>query len=103
MAGEFHRWRSETDTAWPDGAETYESAVARARSFFDEARDLPGTTVAATHGSLARVLVTAVILGISPALHRRMWLDHCHCAVIGLDESPPRLTALNVAARTIGV
>jgi broad specificity phosphatase PhoE len=103
MAEEFHRWRSETDPTWPDGAETYESAAARARSFFDDVRDLPGTTVAATHGSLARVLVTAVILGISPTLHRRMWLDHCHCAVVALDEAPPRLTALNVAARNIGV
>ena len=66
MADEFHRWRSETDPAWPDGAESYESAVARARSFFDDVRDLPGTTLAATHGSLARVLVTAVILGHRP-------------------------------------
>ena len=63
----------------------------------------PGTTLAATHGSLARVLVTAVILGIDPGLHRRMWLDHCHCAVVALDESPPRLVALNVDARNIGV
>ena len=85
------------------GAETYESAVARARSFFGDVRDLPGTTLAATHGSLARVLVTAVILGIDPGLHRRMWLDHCHCAVVALDESPPRLVALNVDARNIGV
>lgn len=103
MADEFHRWRSETDPAWPDGAESYESAVARARSFFDDVRDLPGMTLAATHGSLARVLVTAVILGINPGLHRRMWLDHCHCAVVALDQSPPRLTALNVAACNIGV
>ena len=103
MAAEFHRWRSETDPVWPDGAETYESAAARARSFFDDVRDLPGTTLAATHGSLARVLVTAEILGINPGLHRRMWLDHCGCVVIALDESPPRLMALNVPARTIGV
>jgi len=103
LAAEFHRWRSETDPAWLDGTETYESAVARARSFFEDVRDLPGTTVAATHGSLARVLVTAVLLGVAPGLHRRMWLDHCHCAVIALDESPPRLTALNVPARNIGV
>jgi probable phosphoglycerate mutase len=103
LAAAFHRWRSETDPAWPDGAETYESAVARARSFFDDVRGLPGTTVAATHGSLARVLVTAVVLGVAPGLHRRMWLDHCHCAVIALDEAPPRLTALNVPARNIGV
>jgi broad specificity phosphatase PhoE len=103
MAALFHRWRSETDPVWPDGAETYESTVARARSFFDDVRDLPGTTLAATHGSLARVLVTAVILGVDPGLHRRMWLDHCHCVVIALGESPPRLMALNVAARNIGV
>ena len=103
LAEQFHRWRSETDPEFPDGAETYESAVARARSFFADVRDLPGTTLAATHGSLARVLVTAVILGIDPGLHRRMWLDHCHCAVVALDESPPRLVALNVDARNIGV
>jgi len=103
LAEQFRRWRSETAPEFPDGAETYESAVARARSFFGDVRDLPGTTLAATHGSLARVLVTAVILGIDPGLHRRMWLDHCHCAVVALDESPPRLVALNVDARNIGV
>jgi probable phosphoglycerate mutase len=103
LAAAFHRWRSETDPVWPDGAEPYESAVARARSFFNDVRHLPGTTVAATHGSLARVLVTAILLGVAPGLHRRMWLDHCHCVVVALGESPPRLTALNVAARNIGV
>ena len=103
LAAAFHCWRSETDPVWPDGAEPYESAVARATSFFNDVRDLPGTTVAATHGSLARVLVTAILLGVAPGLHRRMWLDHCHCVVVALDESPPRLTALNVAARNIGV
>jgi broad specificity phosphatase PhoE len=102
MAEEFHRWRSEVDPVWPDGTETYDAAVARARSFFDGVRDQPGTTLAATHGSLARVLVTAVVLGVDAGLHRRMWLDHCHCAVVALDESPPRLVALNVDARNIG-
>jgi glucosyl-3-phosphoglycerate phosphatase len=102
LAAEFHRWRSETDPTWPDGAEPYESVLPRAASFFADVRDLPGTTVAATHGSLARVLVTAVVLGVPPGLHRRMWLDHCHCAVVALDQSPPRLMALNVPAGTIG-
>ena len=103
LADAFRRWRSETDPDWPDGTEPYEPAVARVRSFFDDVRGLPGTTVAATHGSIARVLVTAVVLGVSPGLHRRMWLDHCQCAVIALDESPPRLMALNVDPRNIGV
>ena len=103
LASVFHHWRSETDPAWPDGTETYDAAVARASAFFADIRDLPGTTVAATHGSLARVLVAAVVLGIAPGLHRRMWLDHCHCAVVALDHSPPRLVALNVAPRNIGV
>ena len=103
LAESFHRWRSETDPEWPDGTESYASAVARARAFFDDVRNLPGITVAATHGSIARVLVTAVVLGVNPGLHRRMWLDHCHCAVVALDASSPRLVALNVAPRTIGV
>jgi broad specificity phosphatase PhoE len=103
MAAEYHRWRSETDPAWPDGTETYDSAVARVQAFFADVRDLPGTTLAATHGSLARVLVTVVVLGIAPGLHRRMWLDHCHCVIVALDEPQPRLVALNVAARNIGV
>jgi len=103
MAAEYHRWRSETDPAWPDGTETYDSAVARVQAFFADVRDLPGTTLAATHGSLARVLVAAVVLGVAPGLHRRMWLDHCHCVIVALDEPQPRLVALNVAARNIGV
>jgi probable phosphoglycerate mutase len=102
LADQFHRWRSETDPVWPDGAEPYDSAVARATSFFDDVRDLPGTTVAAAHGSIIRVLVAAVVLGVNPGLHRRMWLDHCHCAVVALDQSPPRLMALNVPASSIG-
>jgi hypothetical protein len=32
-----------------------------------------------------------------------MWLDHCHCVIVALDEPRPRLVALNVAARNIGV
>jgi hypothetical protein len=32
-----------------------------------------------------------------------MWLDHCHCVIVALDEPQPRLVALNVAARNIGV
>jgi broad specificity phosphatase PhoE len=103
LAGAFHRWRSETDPAWPDGTETYDAAVARARSFYEDVRQLSGTTLAATHGSLARVLVTAVVIGVDPALHRRLWMDHCHCAVVSLDHSPPRLAAFNVAPRNIGV
>jgi broad specificity phosphatase PhoE len=96
LATAFHRWRSDSDPAWPDGTETYEAAVARATAFFADVRAVPGTTLAATHGSLSRVLVTAVVLGADPALHRRLWLDHCRCAVVELGGDRPRLTGFNV-------
>jgi broad specificity phosphatase PhoE len=98
LADSFDAWRRDADPAWPAGTETYAAAVARAAAFFADVRAMAGTTLAATHGSLTRVLVTAVVLGADPALHRRLWLDHCRCAVVDLDDAPPRLTGFNVRA-----
>ena len=71
-------WHSDTDPVTPPGAETLESARDRAAAFFADVSALPGTTLAATHGSLARVLVASVVLGAPPPAHRRLWLDNCH-------------------------
>lgn len=87
-------WHSDTDPVTPPGAETLESARSRAAAFFADACGLAGTTLAATHGSLARVLVASVVLGAPPAAHRRLWLDNCHWVVIDLDRRP-RLVAFN--------
>jgi probable phosphoglycerate mutase len=87
-------WHSDTDPVTPPGAETLESARSRAAGFFADVSALDGTTLAATHGSLARVLVASVLLGAPPAAHRRLWLDNCHWVVIRLDDRP-RMVAFN--------
>jgi broad specificity phosphatase PhoE len=87
-------WHSDTDPVTPAGAETLESARDRVAAFFDEVSGLDGTTLAATHGSLVRVLVASVLLPAPPAAHRRLWLDNCHWVVIRLGDRP-RLVAFN--------
>ena len=87
-------WHSDTDPVTPAGAETLSSARSRAAAFFADACGLDGTTLAATHGSLARVMVASVVLGAPPAAHRRLWLDNCRWVVIDLDRRP-RLVAFN--------
>jgi broad specificity phosphatase PhoE len=87
-------WHSDTDPVTPAGAETLESAHRRAAAFYDDVSGLGGTTLAATHGSLARVLVASVVLTAPPAAHRRLWLDNCHWVVIQLDRRP-RMVAFN--------
>jgi len=91
-------WHSDTDPVTPAGAETLESAHRRAAAFFADVSGLDGTTLAATHGSLVRVLVASVVLGAPPAAHRRMWLDNCHWVVIRLGLRP-RMVAFNQGAR----
>jgi broad specificity phosphatase PhoE len=87
-------WRADTDPVAPPRAESLASARDRAAAFFADASALPGTTLAATHGSLARVLVASVVLGADPASHRRLWFDNGHWAVVELDDRP-RLVAFN--------
>jgi probable phosphoglycerate mutase len=100
LAEAHARWHADTaDPATPAGAEPLDSARDRAAAFFADASALPGTTLAATHGSFARVLVAAVVLGADPAAHRRLWLGNGHWAVIEFDDRP-RLVAWNAGART---
>jgi broad specificity phosphatase PhoE len=87
-------WHSDTDPVTPAGAETLESAFERAAAFFADVSGLPGTTLAATHGSLARVLVASVVLGAPPPAHRHLWLDNCHWVVIRFGRLP-RMVAFN--------
>jgi broad specificity phosphatase PhoE len=94
LAEAHARWHTDVDPVTPEGAETLESARARAAAFFADVSTLPGTTLAATHGSLARVLVAAVVIGADPAAHRRLWLENGHWAVIEHDDRA-RLVAWN--------
>jgi broad specificity phosphatase PhoE len=88
-------WRADTDTVTPEGAESLAAARERAAAFFAEVAALPGTTLAATHGSLTRVLVASVVLAADPAVHRRMWLGNGHWVVVEHDDRP-RLVAFNM-------
>ena len=94
LAAAHARWRADTDPVAPDGAEPLAAARDRAAGFFASVRHLEGTTLAATHGSLARVLVASIVLGADPAAHRRMWLANGHWAIVELG-SRPRLVAFN--------
>ena len=94
LAEAHARWHADRDPVAPEGAETLAAARDRAAAFFASVSDLPGTTLAATHGSLARVLVASVVLRADPAAHRRMWLGNCHWAVVELGARP-RLVAFN--------
>ena len=97
-AGPLHEahvlWRADRDPVTPPGAETLTAARDRAAAFYADVSSLPGTTLAATHGSLTRVLVAAVVLAADPAAHRRMWLENGHWAVVEHGERP-RLVAFN--------
>jgi broad specificity phosphatase PhoE len=96
-AAAFRAWHADADVVEVDGAEPLAAAAARAGAFLADAAALPGTTLAVTHGSLVRVLVAAAVLGADPAAHRRLWLDHCHWAVVETDGGRPRVTAFNIA------
>jgi len=99
LAEEHARWHADGDGAAPPGAEPLGAARDRAAAFFADAAALPGTTLAATHGSLARLLVASVVLGARPAAHRRLWIDNGHWVVIEFDDRP-RLVAFNEGPRT---
>jgi phosphoserine phosphatase len=87
-------WRADTGVVTPPGAEPLEAARDRAAAFLADVSALAGTTLAATHGSLTRVLVASVVLAADPALHRRMWLGNGHWVVVEFDDRP-RLVAFN--------
>lgn len=97
LAAPFRAWHTDVDPVYPDGAEPFEAALARAGSFLDEHREEPGTTLVASHGSLVRLIVASYLLGAPPAAHRRLWLDNCRLAVIEQRHNFSRLVALNVA------
>lgn len=97
LAAEFALWHRDDDPAFPEGTETFDSALTRAAGFLDDVRGLPGVTLAATHGSLARVLVTTLVIGAAPSQHRRLWMDNCRLAVIDWQgDGRPRLVGFNL-------
>jgi broad specificity phosphatase PhoE len=98
LAAEFAGWHTDGEPTFPEGTETFDHALERVRAFFADHRDEPGTTLIATHGSLARLIVCSHLLAAPPPHHRRLWLDNCHLAVVEQRDGVPKLIGFNVPA-----
>jgi broad specificity phosphatase PhoE len=95
LAAAFARWHTDGDPEFPDGAETFTAALARASAFIDERVGEQGTTLVVTHGSLARLIISSHFLGGPPPLHRRLWMDNCRLAAFEWRGGVPKLVAFN--------
>jgi broad specificity phosphatase PhoE len=97
-AGPFEGQTEEELQAGPlsEGTEPFDRALERAAAFLDEHAEEDGTALVATHGSLARLMVSSYFLGGPPAKHRHLWLDNCRLAVVEWRGGVPKLTGFNV-------
>jgi probable phosphoglycerate mutase len=96
LAVAFDGWHTDDDPTFPEGTETFDHALERIASFFADHTDESGTTLIATHGSLARLIVSSHLLAAPPPQHRRLWLDNCHLAVVEQRDGIPKLVGFNV-------
>lgn len=97
VADDYARWHTNVDPEFPEGAETFDAALARAAAFLDEHAGETGTTLVVSHGSLTRLMVSSYFLGGPPPLHRHLWLDNCRMAVVEWRGGLPKITGFNVA------
>ena len=95
LAAAFARWHTDGEPEFPEGSEPFDAALARASAFLEEHEGEQGTTLVATHGSLARLIVSSHFLGGPPPYHRRLWLDNCRLAVLEWRGGVPKLIAFN--------
>jgi len=96
MAGDYALWHTNAEPEFPDGAETFDEALARAAAFLNEHALEAGTTLVVSHGSLTRLIVSSYFLGGPPPLHRHLWLDNCRMAVVEWRGGLPKITGFNV-------
>lgn len=92
----FRRWRQGEMMPADVKAEAYPLASRRAAELLSEWKLAAGSILAVTHGGIARLMIAAHVLGLEPAAYRRLRLDTARAAIIELDDSQPRLSALNV-------
>jgi probable phosphoglycerate mutase len=96
LADDYARWHTNIDPQFPEGAETFDAALARAAAFLDEHAGETGTTLVVSHGSLTRLIVSSYCLGGPPPLHRPLWLDNCRMVVVEWRGGLPKITGFNV-------
>ena len=96
LAAAFAAWHTDdAEPVFPDGAETFVDALARASAFLAEHEGETGTTLIVTHGSLARLIVCSHFLGGPPPLHRRLWLDNCRLTVFEERQGVSKMVVFN--------
>ena len=84
------------DGAQLPGVETEASVEARARAFFTELGDLPGTTLVVGHGRMLRILIATCVLGVPAGVSANMRMRNCSPAIVEPGRVP-LLLAFNVA------
>jgi broad specificity phosphatase PhoE len=96
LSEEFRVWRSETSQRSPAEAETFVSAVERAKSLMSDVVALASPVVLlVSHGHFSRIFLAHCVLGTSAEYHRRMRFDNGHLADIVVEKGKPRLVAFN--------
>jgi broad specificity phosphatase PhoE len=76
------------DGATLAGVETEAAVEARARAFFAEMTDLPGTTLLVGHGRMLRILIATCVLGIPAETASRLRMRNCRPAIVEPGRCP---------------
>lgn len=92
----FRQWRQGTPPAYPDGAETFESAAERMLEALSDLQDEDcDTALVVGHSHSLRILIATAVLGVTPDIHRRLFLDHGTVATVFWESGVPRLGVVN--------
>ncbi len=85
------------DGAELPGVETEAAVEARARAFFADLNDLPGTTLVVGHGRMLRILIATCVLGVPASASRHLRMRNCRPAIVEPGQHP-LLLGFNVGA-----
>jgi uncharacterized phosphatase len=70
------------DGAQLPGVETEAAVEARARAFYADIADLPGTTLVVGHGRMLRILIATCVLQVPAAVSGSLRMRNCHPAIV---------------------
>ena len=80
----------------PPGGERFDDASARLGAVFDEAcRSDVDSVVLVGHSHALRIMIATRILGGTPEMHRRLFLNHASVTSVFWEGETPRLAVLN--------
>lgn len=85
------------DGAELPGVETEATVEARARAFFVDLSDLPGTTLVVGHGRMLRILIATCVLEVPVSVSRHLRMRNCRPAIVE-PGAHPLLLGFNVGA-----